>query len=191
MGLGLRVFLAALVEFTLIGLILFLSAGTIAWAAGWVFLGLLSTCSFVFLGWLLRYCRGLLQERMALFMPDQPLWDRVFLVLLLAAFYAFYLGYRENPYASAMVRIQEERGQTVISPGPYRYVRHPLYAGAILLFLGTGLLLGSWYGTLATLYFLALLVARIIGEERVLREGLEGYAEYAARVRYRLIPGVW
>ena len=170
MGLGLRVFLAALVEFTLIGLILFLSAGTIAWAAGWVFLGLLSTCSFVFLGWLLRYCRGLLQERMALFMPDQPLWDRVFLVLLLvsffgwlvlmaldavrygwsavpwwlqgvggvlllASFYVFYLGYRENPYASAMVRIQEERGQAVISTGPYRYVRHPLYAGAIILFL--------------------------------------------------------
>ncbi len=65
-------------------------------------------------------------------------------VILLISFYIFYLTYRENPYLSAVIRIQKDRGQTVVSTGPYRYVRHPMYAGSFLYFLGTALLLGSW-----------------------------------------------
>ena len=121
-----------------------------------------------------------------------PLWLEVAGgVILLVSFYIFYLVYRENPYLSPMVRVQEERGQRVISSGPYRYVRHPMYSASILLFAGTGLMLGSWYGTLATVYFVVLLMVRIAGEERLLRRDLPGYEEYAARVKYRLIPGVW
>ena len=69
-------------------------------------------------------------------------------VLLLCSFYLFFLTFRENPYLSPAVRVQTERGQTVISTGPYRYVRHPMYGTVILFIVGTTLLLGSWYGLL-------------------------------------------
>ena len=96
-----------------------------------------------------------------------------------------------NAFLSPTVRIQEERGQTVISTGPYHYVRHPMYAGGLLLFLGTPLLLGSWYGLVLSLLFIAAGAARAVMEERVLREELPGYAAYMARVNYRLIPRIW
>ena len=90
-----------------------------------------------------------------------------------------------------MVRVQHERGQVVISTGPYRYVRHPMYAGGLLLFLGTPLLLGSWYGLLLVVFLILFGAARAVLEERVLREELPGYAAYLAQVKYRLIPYVW
>jgi protein-S-isoprenylcysteine O-methyltransferase Ste14 len=97
----------------------------------------------------------------------------------------------ENRYAVVVVRVQRERGQHVISTGPYRFVRHPMYAGAILLFVGTPLLLGSWYGLIGAAIIIALFCYRITIEERTLRAELEGYTDYAARVPYRMIPGVW
>jgi len=112
-------------------------------------------------------------------------------LLIVLATYAFYLTFRENSFAAPVVKIQKERGQTVVTTGPYRYVRHPMYAGGILFFFGTPMLLGSGYGLALTPLMLALLVIRIPIEERALREKLDGYADYAARVRYRLIPGVW
>ena len=98
---------------------------------------------------------------------------------------------RENPYSSAVVRVQKERGQTVISTGPYSYVRHPMYTGGILFFLGTSLLLGSWSGVLCALAFTGLFAIRAILEERVLRKELEGYDAYMARVKYRFFPRIW
>ena len=97
----------------------------------------------------------------------------------------------ENSYAVVVVRVQRERGQSVITTGPYQFARHPMYAGAILLFVRTPLLLGSWYGLIGALILIALFCVRITIEERTLRAELEGYAEYATLVRYRLIPGVW
>jgi protein-S-isoprenylcysteine O-methyltransferase Ste14 len=111
--------------------------------------------------------------------------------LLLLSFYFFFLTFRENPYASAVVRVQPERGQTVISTGPYHYVRHPMYAAGIPFAAGTALLLGSWYGLLMGLMFLLGLAFRAVREERVLRAGLPGYEEYMARVPYRFLPHVW
>jgi protein-S-isoprenylcysteine O-methyltransferase Ste14 len=110
---------------------------------------------------------------------------------LLGSFFLISLTFRENAFLSPTVRIQEERGQTVISTGPYHYVRHPMYAGGLLLFLGTPLLLGSWYGLLLFLLFLPGMAARTVMEERVLCEELPGYAAYMAQVKYRLIPYVW
>ena len=110
--------------------------------------------------------------------------------LLLCSFYLFFLTFRENPYLSPAVRIQPERGQTVISTGPYRYVRHPMYAGVIPFIVGTTLLLGSWYGLLG-LILVAGIAFRAVREERVLRLELPGYETYMARVKYRLIPYVW
>jgi protein-S-isoprenylcysteine O-methyltransferase Ste14 len=97
----------------------------------------------------------------------------------------------ENTYAAPVVRVQRERGQRVVSTGPYAFVRHPMYFGAIFYFIGVALLLGSWWGLLFALAPIGLLCLRIPIEEKALHEGLEGYDAYAAHVRYRLIPGVW
>jgi protein-S-isoprenylcysteine O-methyltransferase Ste14 len=112
-------------------------------------------------------------------------------VLILIAMYAMYLTFRENSFAAAVVKIQAERGQTVVTTGPYGYVRHPMYAGASLLFFGIPLLLGSGYGLALAPVWLALISWRIPMEERMLRDKLDGYEDYMRRVRYRLIPGVW
>jgi len=112
-------------------------------------------------------------------------------IALVASFILISLTFRENAFLSPTVRIQQERGQTVISTGPYHYVRHPMYAGGLLLFLGTPLLLGSWYGLLLVLIMIPAGAVRAVLEERMLREVLPGYAAYMAQVKYRLIPYVW
>jgi protein-S-isoprenylcysteine O-methyltransferase Ste14 len=110
---------------------------------------------------------------------------------LIASFPIMILTFRENTFLSPTVRLQQERGQTVISSGPYHYVRHPLYAGGLLLFLATPLLLGSWYGVLLSLVLIAAMGLRAVLEERVLRQELPGYDAYMAQVKYRFIPYVW
>ncbi len=103
----------------------------------------------------------------------------------------FYFTFRENSFASPVVRLQEERHQRVIDSGPYAFVRHPLYVGALGLFMGAPLWLGSTAGLLFSVIPLACLVVRIGIEESFLRQNLPGYTEYANRVRYRLFPGIW
>jgi protein-S-isoprenylcysteine O-methyltransferase Ste14 len=98
---------------------------------------------------------------------------------------------RENSFAAPVVKIQEDRGQTVVATGPYRHVRHPMYAATLVALVGTSLLLGSWWGLLVVFARVVLISIRIRIEERTLRAGLHGYDEYAARVPYRLIPLVW
>jgi protein-S-isoprenylcysteine O-methyltransferase Ste14 len=112
-------------------------------------------------------------------------------VFLLCSFYLFFLTFRENPYLSPAVRVQTERGQTVISTGPYRYVRHPMYAAFIPFVVGAAFLLGSWYGLLLGMIMVVGVAFRAVQEERVLRAELPGYDAYMARVRYRLIPYIW
>ena len=96
-----------------------------------------------------------------------------------------------NKFFSSAVRIQKDRGHTVISTGPYRFVRHPGYVGLCVFTLAEPLALGSWWafipGGLATI----LVIVRTVLEGRTLQAELPGYKEYAARVRYRLLPGVW
>lgn len=96
-----------------------------------------------------------------------------------------------NPFASSAVRIQAERGQRVISTGPYALVRHPMYLAVALVCLGTGPALGSWPGALAQLPVLALFVRRTLIEDRMLHHDLPGYDDYAARVRWRVVPLVF
>ncbi len=120
-----------------------------------------------------------------------PAWlQLVGVVLLLCSFWIFFLTFRENPYLSPAVRTQPERGQTVISTGPYSYVRHPLYAGVIPFVAGTTFLLGSWYGLLGLIIVVGV-GFRAVREERVLLTELPGYDMYMARVKYRLIPYIW
>lgn len=96
---------------------------------------------------------------------------------------------RENRYAASTIEVVE--GQTVISTGPYAIVRHPMYVGAILVFLGTPLALGSWWGLIFTPLFIGWFAWRLLDEERFLRANLRGYDEYMRAVRYRLAPYVW
>ena len=98
---------------------------------------------------------------------------------------------RENSFAAAVVRLQTERGHRVVSSGPYAFVRHPMYSGIILFLPGVSLLLGSWWGVAMSPLFAALFALRSGIEEQMLIEGLPGYADYASRVRYRLLPGLW
>jgi len=96
-----------------------------------------------------------------------------------------------NRFFSPVVRIQEERGHRLITAGPYRFVRHPGYAGMLLSFPGSGLVLGSWWSLLPLIPVVVLILRRTILEDHYLRKHLEGYVGYAERVRYRLLPGVW
>lgn len=123
---------------------------------------------------------------------DFPVWLKIIggIGLLLSSL-LFYRAYADNTFASALVRIQAERKQKVVSTGVYGFVRHPMYLGGILLFIGTPLLLGSIYGLLIGVLISFLVVARIIGEEMMLVKELEGYADYRKKVKYRLIPFIW
>jgi len=96
-----------------------------------------------------------------------------------------------NTFFSRLVRIQSERGHRVVTGGPYRFVRHPGYVGWTLLSVGCLLALGSWIGVGIGLLETALIVYRTVREDRFLHERLEGYADYAARVRWRLLPGLF
>jgi protein-S-isoprenylcysteine O-methyltransferase Ste14 len=123
---------------------------------------------------------------------EVPGWLQVLGALgVVLSFYIMFLTFRENAYLALVVKVQEERGQSVVSTGPYRYVRHPMYASTLLFFPGAALLLGSWWGLMLCAVLLGLLVWRIPLEERMLENGLAGYDEYARKVRYRLIPRIW
>ncbi|KTD40399.1 Isoprenylcysteine carboxyl methyltransferase (ICMT) family protein [Legionella parisiensis] len=105
------------------------------------------------------------------------------------SFYIFYLVAKVNTYAAANIRVEQE--QKVISAGLYGFVRHPMYFGAMFLFIGTPLALGSWWTLLLTPIFLSILVARILNEEKILSRDLPGYTEYQKKVTTRLIPFIW
>ena len=122
-----------------------------------------------------------------------PIWlQLVGAIVLVCSFYLLFLTFRENSYLSTVVRIQVDRGQTVVSTGPYHNVRHPMYSAILVFVAGTSLLLGSWYGVLSELILLILLAKRAMLEESALRAELPGYAAYMADVKYRLSsPASW
>lgn len=113
------------------------------------------------------------------------------LTFLVVCFYLFLKSFMDNTYLSPLVRIQKERDQKVISTGVYAWVRHPMYLGTIIFFLGGPLLMGSLYGLLIGLLLSLYVVARTLGEEKMLVEELEGYMDYKKKVKYRLIPYIW
>lgn len=108
-----------------------------------------------------------------------------------AAFGVFIWAMSVNPFFSSVVRIQRDRGQRVITTGPYKYVRHPAYLVGIFLLLLDGLALGSRWSLVPAALWIPALLRRTIVEDKLLRAELEGYEAYAQRVRYRLVPGIW
>jgi protein-S-isoprenylcysteine O-methyltransferase Ste14 len=113
------------------------------------------------------------------------------LAMFVGGWTAIALAMRENAFAAPVVKHQGERGQVVVDSGPYRVVRHPMYAGAIPLMVGMALWLGSVMGALLAAIPIGTLVLRVAAEEKLLRRELPGYSDYARRVRWRLLPGVW
>ena len=96
-----------------------------------------------------------------------------------------------NPFASRWVRIQDDRGHEVITGGPYGYVRHPMYVGTIISMISIPIVLGSLWGLLPGALAALLFIFRTALEDKTLRIKLPGYGDYAGRVRYRLLPGIW
>ncbi len=113
------------------------------------------------------------------------------LIALVAGYALVSWAMAVNRFFSTIVRIQKDRGHSVVDRGPYAVVRHPGYVGLTVAFLALPLLLGSAWTLIAALVAVGLLIARTAMEDRTLREELDGYRAYAARVRYRLCPGIW
>ena len=139
-----------------------------------------------FLGWMVFMAHDASRSHFS----AVPLWlQAVGAVAVSFGFFGGWLAFRENTFAAPVVKIQE--GQKPIDTGVYGIVRHPMYAGAIVYLIGMPLLLGSWRGLALTPILILGVAWRIVHEEQTLRAELPGYADYAARVRYRLLPYVW
>jgi protein-S-isoprenylcysteine O-methyltransferase Ste14 len=104
-------------------------------------------------------------------------------------FYFVYRVFKENSFTSALIEVQAE--QHVITTGPYAVVRHPMYAGALLMMAATPVALGSWVALPFLLPLVAVIVARLLDEEKLLAQELPGYEAYRQRVPHRLVPRVW
>lgn len=205
----------------ILGAMFFLPAGTFRYWQAWTYMGILLIPMFGILVYFLKKDPAVLERRLrtkekesqqklvlilgwpsilgTFFLPgfDRRYgWSSVPLalviaadVVVLAAYLCFFLVLRENRFAGRTVEV--DRGQHVITTGPYSVIRHPMYAAFMPLYLFTPLALGSYWGLLPALLMPVVFMARIFGEERVLSQELEGYKDYMGRVKYRLIPGIW
>jgi len=206
------------------GLLLFLSAGTVQYWQAWTYLAVYFAASLLITLYLMKRDPALLKRRLSggptaekektqkiimlftsagfiasLVVPalaHRFAWSTAPLsaiitgdLLTALCFFIMFLVFRENTFTSATIEIAED--QKVISTGPYALVRHPMYAGGSLLFIGTSLALGSYWGLLAFVAVLPALIWRLLDEEKFLTQNLPGYVEYCAKVRWRLIPGVF
>jgi protein-S-isoprenylcysteine O-methyltransferase Ste14 len=205
--------------------LLFVPAGSISWARGWLFLLVVVTVMGVSACYLWRINPEIFAARSRI-QPGTKRWDRILLGFLFSAMVAIVpvaalddgrfqwsrmswwfvgLGYfllitgtaitawaqAVNRFFEPGVRIQTERGHHVVDTGPYAIIRHPGYFAACLLFPGIALALGSWWALIPAAFAALLIFIRTEWEDRMLHAELDGYAAYAKRVRFRLVPGVW
>ncbi len=207
--------------FPALGLMFFLPAGTLNYWEAWVYIFIISVPAAILVTYLYRHDPKLLERRMRMkerqktqkwviglswlvFLPafiipgfDRRFeWSNVPLIVVVVADLLVLFGYlmfalvlKTNSYASRVIEVEE--GQKVVSTGPYAMVRHPMYLAVMILYIFSPLALGSYWAVIPTLFLLPLLVARIRGEEKELLANLEGYKEYAAKTKYRLLPGIW
>ena len=214
-------YLQAIGFFALAVIVLFVSAGTAAIPTYWAYLAILAAvfiASFLLLDPDLARERmrpggkkpplGLRLFSGALFLhwiiagldrgrfhwsDAVPLWLQIVGLIALAAGYALCLwAMRVNRFFSSVIRIQSDRGQVVITSGPYAFVRHPGYIAGIVILVASGIALDSWLSTaLLIATTLPFLLCRATTEDRVLLAQLQGYRDYAQRVRWRILPGIW
>ena len=213
------VLIRAFFFFPVMALLFFLPAGTFSYWQAWVYIAILFIPMLFVLNWLLKNNPKLLERRMrmrekettqkkiikfssvffilAYLVPGFDFrwgWSHVPFALVIICDLLILLGYllvflvfKENSYTSRIIEV--EQGQKVISSGPYAYVRHPMYSGAILMYLFSPLALGSWWAFIPGLMIIPTLVFRILNEESLLEHDLPGYTEYKQKVKYRLLPG--
>jgi protein-S-isoprenylcysteine O-methyltransferase Ste14 len=205
----------------LIGALLFLPAGTLSFSYGWLLMGILFIPMFVAgivmmiknpkllsirlnakekedeqktvvklsgLMFIAGFVLAGLDFRFG-WLPLPPWVSVIGAVLFLAAYAIYAEVLRENTYLSRTIEVQE--GQKVISTGLYGIVRHPMYSATLLLFTSMPIVLGSVIAIIPFLFYPLIIGKRIINEEKVLSEGLEGYIDYKKKVKYRLIPFIW
>ena len=205
---------------------LFLSAGTLSWPQGWLYVAIYALSIIAQVVVVLPRSPGLLAERSKFqagtkrwdvilsavglgfatlatlivagldyrngWTAPLPLWAVGAAVLVMAVGWAIIIwSMASNPFFSATVRLQTDRDQQVMTGGPYKYVRHPGYVGAILYNAVTPIVLGSLWALIPTAVVVLFFIARTLGEDPTLQRELPGYREYAQRTRYRLLPGVW
>lgn len=205
----------------IVGMLLFLPAGTFAYTNAWLFIALLFVPILILGIVLFIKLPELLEKRLnakedestqkgvvaisgVLFLAGFivagldfrfcwshiPNWVVAIASVVLLVSYALYAEVmRENVYLSRTIEIQEN--QKVVDTGLYGIVRHPMYAATLWLFLAIPIVLGSWWSFLCFLPYIPVIAVRIINEEKVLSEGLEGYTDYKKRVKHRIIPFVW
>ncbi len=220
-----RLFISALTKMifgtVLIGAMLFLPAGTLAYGGAWLFIGLLFVPMLILGTVLCIKAPALLKKRLdfkekektqkgvialsGLLFPATFVlcgldcrfgWSHVPLPAVIAASVLFLIGYAM--YAEVLREnaylsrtVEVQEGQTVVSTGLYGIVRHPMYLATLLMFLPLPLILGSLWGLLAIAPYPVMIVVRLLNEEKLLTEGLAGYKEYKTKVKYRLIPFIW
>ena len=220
-----KLFVKAITKFLsgliLVGLLLFLPAGTFAYPQGWLLMSILFVPMFIAGLIMMKKSPELLRKRLnvkeeqaeqktvialsgLMFLASfiiaglnfrfgwirLPLWVSYAAALLFLAGYVLYAEVlRENVWLSRTVEVQEN--QKVIDTGLYGVVRHPMYMSTLILFLAMPLVLGSVISFVIMLLYIPIIAKRIRNEEQVLENGLEGYAEYRKRVRYKVIPFVW
>lgn len=205
----------------IIGLLLFLPAGSWHYWHAWLLIALLFIPMMCMGIWLLLSSPELLSKRLNYKEKEQTqkrvvalsglmfiggfllcgfdyrfAWSQVPVWVVATASVFFLIGYilyaevlRENAYLSRTIEVQDD--QQVIDTGLYGIVRHPMYTATLLMFLSMPLILGSWWALALFAIYPLLIIKRIRNEEQVLTSGLEGYADYQQRVRWRLIPWVW
>ena len=216
-----RLILRTVISVVLVAAFLFFPAGSLRYWQGWAFIVLWFLPMLIASPYFLKHDPQLVERRLqtkekskeqkTIIRLAQPIvfvnllvpgldyrfgWSRVpiWLTILseglvLAGYVITFWAMKENSFASRTVQVME--GQRVISTGPYRMVRHPMYFGAVLMLLFTPLALGSWWALPGFLLVGVLIVLRLFNEEKVLGKELPGYSEYCQRTRHRLIPFVW
>ena len=220
----LRSFISLIVTLIIMGLLLFVPAGTLDWPLGWWFLATFLVCTLIAVAIIWRLNPEIFVARSRI-QPGTKVWDYFFIALAIGGFalvlpvaaldfrfswsampgWVIVLGYllfllayagsiwpvAVNRHFEPGVRIQTDRGQTVVDTGPYAIVRHPGYISGSLLAWAMALMLASWWALIPALVATLALAVRTVFEERTLRAELAGYTEYTQRVRYRWVPGVW
>ena len=220
-----KLLIEALTKFTcgllLVGLLIFLPAGTVCYTYGWLFVGLLFApmliAGFVMLKKAPEFLKKRLdaKEKQGTQKGVVAFSGLMFIAGFMVAGLDFRFGWSDVPtwviitasvlflvayalYAEVMREnvylsrtIQVEEGQTAVDTGMYGVVRHPMYAVTVLLFLMIPLVLGSWYALIAFAFYPAVIVVRLKDEEALLTKELSGYAEYKQKVKYRIIPFIW
>jgi protein-S-isoprenylcysteine O-methyltransferase Ste14 len=121
-----------------------------------------------------------------------PVWAKVFCFILVGASFLWISWVmKENTYLSRFVEIQEDRGHKVITTGPYKFVRHPMYISALILMIALPIALGSLYALIPMAFIIVFIIIRTYLEDKTLHKELEGYVEYAQKTKFRLLPGIW